>query len=47
LVYAFIWEIFGLLNIYGTFDFKDVIAGVISGIITYFLKELIDNKKVV
>ncbi len=47
LIYAFIWELFGFLKIYGTFDFKDIIAGVISGIITYFLKELIDNKSVI
>ena len=46
LIYAFIWEIFGLLKIYGTFDIKDMIAGVISGIITYFVKELIENKSV-
>jgi len=38
LIYAFIWEIFGLLKIYGTFDIKDMIAGVISGIMTYFIK---------
>jgi len=46
LIYAFIWEIFGLLKIYGTFDIKDMIAGVISGIMTYFIKELIENKSV-
>ncbi len=47
LIYAFIWELFGFLKIYGTFDFKDIIAGVISGIMTYFLKELIDNRSVI
>ncbi|UMB60751.1 hypothetical protein MHL31_00725 [Lutibacter sp. A80] len=44
IIYAFVWELFGYLNIYGTFDFKDIIAGVISGIITFILKELIDSK---
>ena len=47
LIYAFIWEFFGFLKIYGTFDFKDIIAGVISGIMTYFLKELIENKSLI
>ena len=47
LIYAFIWELFGFLKIYGTFDFKDIIAGVISGIMTYFLKEFIDNRSVI
>jgi len=46
-IYAFIWELVGLLKIYGTYDFKDIIAGVISGIITYLLKELIENKSVI
>lgn len=44
IIYAFIWEFFGYLNIYGTFDVKDVIAGVISGIMTFILKEFIDCK---
>lgn len=44
IIYAFIWEFFGYLNIYGTFDVKDVIAGVISGIMTFILKEFIDYK---
>jgi len=47
LIYAFIWELFGFLKIYGTFDFKDIVAGVISGIMAYFIKELIENKSVV
>ena len=47
LIYAFIWEFFGFLKIYGTFDYKDIIAGVISGIMTYFLKELIENKSLI
>ena len=47
LIYAFIWEFFGYLKIYGTFDYKDIIAGVISGIMTFFLKELIENKSVI
>ena len=47
LIYAFIWEFFAFLKIYGTFDYKDIIAGVISGIMTYFLKELIENKSLI
>ncbi len=46
-IYAFIWEFFGFLKIYGTFDFKDMVAGVISGIMTYFIKELIEYKSVI
>ncbi|WP_008634829.1 hypothetical protein [Bizionia argentinensis] len=35
--------VFGYVEIYGTFDVKDMIAGVISGIATFILKELIDK----
>lgn len=44
LLYAFIWEAFGYLKIYGTFDYKDIIAGVTSGILTFILKEWVDKK---
>jgi hypothetical protein len=43
IVYAFIWEFAGLLGIYGTFDWKDIVAGLISGTVTYFAKEWIEK----
>jgi len=42
-IYAVFWEFFGYLNIYGTFDKKDIIAGLISGIITFLIKTIIEN----
>ena len=44
IVYSIIWEPLGLLGIYGTFDWKDIIATFISGILTFFLKEIIEMK---
>ncbi|EGV42838.1 hypothetical protein BZARG_3037 [Bizionia argentinensis JUB59] len=44
IIYAFGWEFFGYLRIYGTFDYKDIIAAVISGIMTFLLKEFIEKK---
>ncbi len=41
LTYTVFWESLGLLNLHGTFDWKDIIAGIISGILTYILKEII------
>ena len=43
-VYAFLWESLGLLDIHGTFDWKDMIAVLISGIITFGLKEWIEKR---
>ena len=37
-VFAFFWEFLGYINIYGTYDIKDIVAGVLSGCIAYFLK---------
>ena len=45
LVYGVVWEILGLLNLHGTFDWKDIVATFISGGITYLLKELLDWKR--
>lgn len=42
-VYGIIWEFLGYLELYGTFDWKDVIATFFSGALTFFIKELIDN----
>jgi hypothetical protein len=42
--YAIIWEAFGLMGIYGTFDWKDIVAGFISGGITFILKEFMNKK---
>lgn len=43
LVYGFFWESLGLVGIYGTFDWKDICAVIISGIITFALKSIVDN----
>ncbi|TRX60407.1 hypothetical protein FNN09_20670 [Carboxylicivirga sp. M1479] len=41
IVYGFVWELFGLIGIHGTFDWKDIVGAVISGIFTFLIKELI------
>lgn len=43
-IYGFFWEFLGYLKLYGTFDPKDIIAAIISGIFTYFIKTYIENK---
>lgn len=43
-IYTVFWESLGLFGIHGTFDWKDIVAGVISGGVTYLLKELIDKR---
>lgn len=43
-IYSFGWELFGYLGIYGTYDKKDIIAALISGLITFLIKEIIDRK---
>lgn len=48
LIYTVIWEPMGLFGIHGTFDWKDIVAVVISGIIAYLTKELVErNIKIV
>lgn len=44
ITYAFLWEFVGLLGFYGTFDWKDIVAGLISGALTYLGKEIIENR---
>jgi len=44
ILYSLVWEFFGYLKIYGTFDYKDIIAGLISGILTFMIKELIEKR---
>ena len=41
IIYAFIWEFMGFINVYGTFDTNDIYAGVLSGIITFLAKTII------
>lgn len=41
LFYGFIWEFFGYIGIYGTFDWKDIIGAIISGIFAFLIKELV------
>ncbi len=44
IIYSFFWELLGFLNIHGTFDWKDIWAGITSGLLTYILKELLDKR---
>lgn len=44
IVYGILWEALGYFNLYGTFDKKDVVAVMISGIVTYFTKTYVENK---
>ena len=44
LSYSLIWEPLGLIGLHGTFDWKDIIATFISGLLTFLLKEIIDKK---
>ncbi|PID92906.1 MAG: hypothetical protein CSA94_02655 [Bacteroidetes bacterium] len=44
LVYSFGWEFAGLLGIYGTFDPKDIVAALLSGLLTFVIKEIVDRK---
>jgi len=43
-IFSFLWEFFGYLNIYGTFDWKDVVAGLLSGLVTFFIKQSVEKK---
>ena len=43
ITYAFLWEFLGFAGIYGTFDWKDVIASIISGVLSYFLMMKIET----
>lgn len=42
-VYTILWESLGFIGIHGTFDWKDIVAGLISGGLTYVLKEVIEK----
>lgn len=42
-VYTLFWEPLGFIGIYGTFDWKDIIAGIVSGLLTFGIKELIEK----
>ena len=43
-IYAIFWEFLGFFRLYGTFDWKDIVATIISGILTFFIKEIIEMK---
>ncbi|MFW5760931.1 MAG: hypothetical protein ACOCXH_08140 [Cyclobacteriaceae bacterium] len=43
-IYSAIWEPLGLLGIHGTFDWKDILAVIISGLVTLTLKNFIESK---
>jgi hypothetical protein len=45
LVYTIFWETLGLIGIHGTFDWKDIVAGFISGGLTYVFKEFIEKER--
>jgi hypothetical protein len=42
-IYAFLWEFLGFFNFWGTFDIKDIIAGILSGILTFVIKYHIEK----
>ena len=42
--YSIIYEPLGLLGIHGTFDWFDMIAAILSGIIAFIIKEIIERK---
>ncbi len=44
LVYSLVWEPLGLLGIHGTFDWYDMIAAGLSGIMTFIVKAFIESK---
>lgn len=44
LTYSLIWEPMGLIGLHGTFDWKDIVASFISGLLTFLLKEIVDKK---
>ena len=45
LIYSFVWESMGLTGLHGTFDWKDIIAALISGALTFAIKELVERRK--
>lgn len=47
LAFTLIWEPMGLIGVHGTFDWKDIIATFISGLLTLLLKYLVDKKHTV
>ena len=44
IIYSIIWEPMGLLGIHGTFDWYDMIAAGISGLLAFVGKEIIESK---
>ena len=38
-IYSFFWEFLGFINLWGTFDYKDVIAGLVSGFLTFIIEK--------
>jgi len=44
LAYSIIWEPLGLIGIHGTFDWYDMIAAGISGLLAFLGKEIIERK---
>jgi len=45
IIYTIVWESISLLGVHGTFDWKDIIAGIVSAIITYISKENIERRR--
>ena len=39
ITYGVVWEFLGLVGLHGTFDWKDIVAVTISGMLTYLIKE--------
>ncbi len=44
IIYGFLWELLSILNLLGTFDWKDIFAAIVSGLLTYVIKQQLDNR---
>lgn len=44
LIYAIGWELLAWLGWHGTFDWKDIIAGLVSGAMTFLIKEKLEKR---
>lgn len=41
IIYSVVWEFFGYIEIYGTYDIKDIYAAFLGGVFTFILKKLV------
>lgn len=43
-IYSIVWELMGYFKIWGTFDYKDIVAAILSGVLTFIIKTIVDKK---